>query len=104
MALLYSSVPVSRGSVAVGQHKQYQVPETEAAKWNLAIIIVLFTPVLILWQVKMLIVKKAYRSNRSEGMCYSEQVKCCFPYVAHRVLCGFFRGVDSDDGDFNVVM
>ncbi len=38
MDLLYSSVPVSRGSVTVSQHGQYQNPETEAAKWNSAII------------------------------------------------------------------
>ncbi len=38
MAPFYSSVPVSHDSVTVSQHAQYQDPETEAAKWNSAII------------------------------------------------------------------
>ncbi len=38
MALFCSSVPVSHDSVTVGQHARYQDPETEAAKWNPAII------------------------------------------------------------------
>ncbi len=42
MALFYSSVPVSHGSVTVSQRAQYQDPE--AAKWNSPII----TPVVLL--------------------------------------------------------
>ncbi len=38
MVLFYSSVPLRRDSVTVGQHAQYQDPEPEAAKWNSAII------------------------------------------------------------------
>ncbi len=38
MAVFYLSVPVSQDSVTVSQHEQYQDPETEAAKWNSAII------------------------------------------------------------------
>ncbi len=38
MALFYSSVSVSHDGVTVSQHAQYQDPETEAAKWNSAII------------------------------------------------------------------
>ena len=38
MALFCSSVPVSHDSVTVSQHTQYQDPETEAAKWNSAIV------------------------------------------------------------------
>ncbi len=34
MALFYSSVPVSHGSVTESQSEQHQDPETEAAKWN----------------------------------------------------------------------
>lgn len=37
MAVFYSSVPLSHGSVTVSQHAQYQYPETEAAQWNSAI-------------------------------------------------------------------
>ncbi len=38
MALLYSSVPLCHDSVTVNQHAQCYDPETEAAKWNSAII------------------------------------------------------------------
>ncbi len=38
MVQFYSSVPVSHDSVTVSKHVQYQNPETEAAKWNAAII------------------------------------------------------------------
>ena len=38
MAPVYSSVPVSHDRVTVSLHAEYQVSETEAAKWNLAII------------------------------------------------------------------
>ncbi len=36
--LFYSSVPVSHDNGTASQHAQYQDPETEAAKWNSAII------------------------------------------------------------------
>ncbi len=36
MALFYSSVPLSHGSVTVIQHVWYQDPDTYAAKWNSA--------------------------------------------------------------------
>ncbi len=42
MALFYSSVRVSPDSETVSQHEQHQDPETEAAKWNSAIILILF--------------------------------------------------------------
>ena len=38
MALFFSSVPLSRDSVTVSCHAQYQDPENEAAKWNSAVI------------------------------------------------------------------
>ncbi len=38
MALFYSCVPVIHDSVAMNQDIQYRDPETEAAKWNTAII------------------------------------------------------------------
>ncbi len=38
MVLSYPSVPASHDSVTVSLHAQYQDPETEAAKWNPAII------------------------------------------------------------------
>lgn len=38
LALFYSSVQVSQDSVAVIQHAQYSDPETNAPKWNSAII------------------------------------------------------------------
>ncbi len=38
MALFYPGVPVNHDSVTVSQHAQYQDPDTEAAKWNSAII------------------------------------------------------------------
>ena len=38
MALFHSSVPVSHDSVTVSQRAQYQDPETEATKWNSAVI------------------------------------------------------------------
>ena len=59
MALLYSSVPVSHDSVTVSQHAQYQDPETEAAKWNSAIIHLIIYMLLLLQYVKMSSVKKA---------------------------------------------
>ncbi len=52
----------SHDSVTVSRHAQDQEPETEAAKWNSVIIILLFTPVLFRPRhVKMSSVKKAPR-------------------------------------------
>ncbi len=45
MAKFYLCVPVSHDSVTVSQHVQYQGPETEAAKWNSAIVNLFF----LLW-------------------------------------------------------
>ncbi len=38
MALFYSSLPLSHDSVTASQHEQYRDPETEAVKWNSAIV------------------------------------------------------------------
>ncbi len=38
MAPFYSSVPVCHDSVTVSQYARYKDPETEAAKWNSAVI------------------------------------------------------------------
>ncbi len=50
MAPFYSSVPVSGDSVTVSQHAQYLDPQTDAAKWNSAVInlIICYTAVLFL--------------------------------------------------------
>ncbi len=38
MTLFYSSVPASHDGVSISQHAQHKDPDTEAAKWNSAII------------------------------------------------------------------
>lgn len=44
LALLYTSAPVSHDSMTMSQHVQYEGPETEAVKWNSAIINVIIYP------------------------------------------------------------